>query len=168
MSRDLTEDNNALSHNYGQDTAIYCRTTSIGCLANQATSVKTGASPQDVRHLFTCTTHPTDLSPEDLWRWDQFVHLAISTTETLTDLKTDLFVANNDNKDIKKHLNVQIIPTTCGGIDSSVKDMKIGVIPFPSIGLGQIFFIHSKTQNLSLQYRNAFYFFAGYSKWKLD
>ena len=27
-----------------------------------------GASPQDVRHLFACTTHPTDLSPEDLWR----------------------------------------------------------------------------------------------------
>ena len=26
------------------------------------------ASPQDVRHLFDCTTHPTDLSPEDLWR----------------------------------------------------------------------------------------------------
>ena len=28
-----------------------------------------GASPQDVRHLFVCTTHPTDLSPEDLWRY---------------------------------------------------------------------------------------------------
>ena len=27
-----------------------------------------GASPQDVRHLFACTTHPTDLSSEDLWR----------------------------------------------------------------------------------------------------
>ena len=27
-----------------------------------------GASPQDVRHLFACTTHPTALSPEDLWR----------------------------------------------------------------------------------------------------
>ena len=27
-----------------------------------------GASPQDVRHLFACTTHPTGLSPEDLWR----------------------------------------------------------------------------------------------------
>ena len=27
-----------------------------------------GALPQDVRHLFACTTHPTDLSPEDLWR----------------------------------------------------------------------------------------------------
>ena len=27
-----------------------------------------GASPQDVRHLFVCTTQPTDLSPEDLWR----------------------------------------------------------------------------------------------------
>ena len=25
-----------------------------------------GTSPQDVRHLFACTTHPTDLSPEDL------------------------------------------------------------------------------------------------------
>ena len=58
-----------------------------------------GASPQDMRHLFACTTHPTDLSPEDLWRirWDQFVRLAISTTETLTDLKTDLVVANNNS-----------------------------------------------------------------------
>ena len=27
-----------------------------------------GTSPQDVRHLFACTTHPTDLSPEYLWR----------------------------------------------------------------------------------------------------
>ena len=27
-----------------------------------------GASPQDVRHLFACITHPTDLSSEDLWR----------------------------------------------------------------------------------------------------
>ena len=27
-----------------------------------------GASPQDVRHLFACTTYPTDLLPEDLWR----------------------------------------------------------------------------------------------------
>ena len=27
-----------------------------------------GASPQDVRHLLACTKHPTDLSPEDLWR----------------------------------------------------------------------------------------------------
>ena len=27
-----------------------------------------GTSLQDVRHLFACTTHPTDLSPEDLWR----------------------------------------------------------------------------------------------------
>ena len=50
-------------------TTIYCRTTSIGCLANQATSVQTVWS-------FTtrCETpvrlhrHPTDLSPEDLWR----------------------------------------------------------------------------------------------------
>ena len=27
-----------------------------------------GASPQYVRHLFTCNTHPTDLSPDNLWR----------------------------------------------------------------------------------------------------
>ena len=27
-----------------------------------------GASPQDLIHLFACTTHPTDLSPVDLWR----------------------------------------------------------------------------------------------------
>ena len=27
-----------------------------------------GSLPQDVRHMFTCHAHPTDLSPEDLWR----------------------------------------------------------------------------------------------------
>ena len=27
-----------------------------------------GALPQDVRHLFACTTQPSDLSPEDLWQ----------------------------------------------------------------------------------------------------
>ena len=27
-----------------------------------------GASPQDMRHLFGCNAHPTDLSSEDLWR----------------------------------------------------------------------------------------------------
>ena len=34
-----------------------------------------GVSPQDVRHLFACTTNPTDSSLEDIWRirWDQFV-----------------------------------------------------------------------------------------------
>ena len=26
-----------------------------------------GASPEDVRHMFVCTTQPTDLLPEDLW-----------------------------------------------------------------------------------------------------
>ena len=31
-------------------------------------------------------------------RWDQFVRLATSTTEILTDLKTDLVVANNKRK----------------------------------------------------------------------
>ena len=64
-SRDSTEDNDALSHNYGQYTAIYYRTTSIGEPSDICTDC--GASPQDVRHLFACTTHPTDLSPEDLW-----------------------------------------------------------------------------------------------------
>ena len=27
-----------------------------------------GASPQDVRHMFACTTHPNDLSPQDIWQ----------------------------------------------------------------------------------------------------
>ena len=40
-SRDSTEENDALSHNYSQDTATYCSTISIGSLANQATSVQT-------------------------------------------------------------------------------------------------------------------------------
>ena len=63
-----------------------------------------GASPQDVRHLFACTTNLTDLSPEALWRNPVrsicVFSLAISTTETLTDLETDLVVANNNNTKI--------------------------------------------------------------------
>ena len=37
-------------------------------------------------------------------RWDQFVHLATSTTETLTDLTTDLVMANNNNSVHSIHL----------------------------------------------------------------
>ena len=40
-----TGNNDALSRNYGQDTAIYYRTTRIGCYANQATSVQTVELP---------------------------------------------------------------------------------------------------------------------------
>ena len=40
-SRDRTKDNDALSHSYDQDTAIYCWTTSIGCSANQVTALQT-------------------------------------------------------------------------------------------------------------------------------
>ena len=58
-----------------------------------------GASPQSVRHLFACNAHPTDLSPEDLWRirWDRLVRSATSMTGTFTDLMMDLVVANNNN-----------------------------------------------------------------------
>ena len=69
---------------------------------------------QDVPHLFDCTTHQTDLSPEDLWRNPvRFVRLAISTTETLTDLKTDLVVANNNNRTILTHC---VVITDVGGL----------------------------------------------------
>ena len=59
-----------------------------------------GASPQDVRQLFACNAHPTELSPVDPWRnpVDQFVRLATSPTETLTDLTTDLVVANKNKR----------------------------------------------------------------------
>ena len=30
--------------------------------------IEGGASPRDMRHLFACNAHPTDLSPEDLWQ----------------------------------------------------------------------------------------------------
>ena len=64
-----------------------------------------GASPQDVRHLFACTTHPTDLSPEDLWRNPAGSIRAFSylDNETLTDLKTDLVVANNNNNTLQQN-----------------------------------------------------------------
>ena len=38
-------------------------------------------------------------------RWDQLVRLAISTTETLSDLKTDLVVANNTNMKANNLIN---------------------------------------------------------------
>ena len=65
-----------------------------------------GASSQDVRHLFACTTHPTDLSPEDLWRNPVGSIRAFSYLDngTLTDLKTDLVVENN-NKAVDAETN---------------------------------------------------------------
>ena len=42
---------------------------------------------------------PSDICTDCGIRWDQFMRLAISTTETLTDLKTVLVVANNSNTD---------------------------------------------------------------------
>ena len=57
-----------------------------------------GASPQNSRHSFTCNAHPTDLTHKDLWQtqWNRFVSSAISTTDTLNDLTTDLIMTNNN------------------------------------------------------------------------
>ena len=53
----------------------------MGCSAKTSDiCTDCGASPQDVRHLFACKTHPTDL-----------------TTGTMTDFTTYLAVANNSN-----------------------------------------------------------------------
>ena len=54
--------------------------------------------------------HPTDLSPEDLWL-NPVRSIRISTMETLTDLKTDLVVANNNNTLVEKKL--QRFPEVC-------------------------------------------------------
>ena len=64
-----------------------------------------GASPQDVSHLFACNTHPTDLHLRIYGgiRWDRFVRSATSTTETSTDLTTDLVVANNNNSQLEPY-----------------------------------------------------------------
>ena len=71
-----------------------------------------GASAQDMRHLFACNAYPTDLSAEDLWwfPWDQFVRLATSTTGTLTDLTTDMVVANNNRSIGSSHSGTQLSP----------------------------------------------------------
>ena len=65
------------------------------------------------RHLYrlwSITTRRETLvrfqrTPEDLWRirWDQFVRLGILTTGTLTDLTTDLVVANKNNSTTEVH-----------------------------------------------------------------
>ena len=68
-SRDSTEDNDALSHNYGQDTCNLLQDYMHRVLGEPSDiCTDCGTSPQDVRHLFVYTTHPTDLSPEDLWQ----------------------------------------------------------------------------------------------------
>ena len=77
-----------------------------------------GASPQDVRHLFACTTHPTDLSPEDLWRNPVRSIRAFSYLDNgnIADLTTDLVVANNNNS--THHLfNCSHIRTTFSPLD---------------------------------------------------
>ena len=67
-----------------------------------------GDSPQDMRHLIACNTHPTDLSPEDLWRipWDRSVRLATSTTGTLTDLTLLLFATT---RSVVKSVKVPVV-----------------------------------------------------------
>ena len=106
-SRDSTEDNDTLSHNNGQNTAIYCRTTSIGCLVNQATSVQTVELHHKMWDTCSLAPHTWLTCHQRIYggiQWDQLVRLAISTTETLTDLKTDLVVANNNNSKLDCYL----------------------------------------------------------------
>ena len=68
--------------------------TRIGCTVNQATYILTVDSQvQDVRHLFACNAHPTDLSPEDLWRNPVG---SIREFSYHDDLTTDLIIANNN------------------------------------------------------------------------
>ena len=99
-SRDWTGGNDALSHSYDQDTAIYCRTTSIGCSVNQATSVQTAELHHMTSFICSLATHTRrtcHLRIHGGIRWDRFVRSATSTTLTLTNLRTDLVVENNNN-----------------------------------------------------------------------
>ena len=97
-SRYWTGGNDALSHSYDQDTVIYCRTTSIGCSANQATSELTVELHHtwDTCSLATHTRRTCHLRIYGGIRWDRFVSSATSTTGILTDLTTDLIMANNN------------------------------------------------------------------------
>ena len=58
-----------------------------------------GGGPQQSWHHLTRAMKETLHSRRRI-RWDQFVRLSISTTETLNDLKTDLVVANNNNNNV--------------------------------------------------------------------
>ena len=51
-----------------RNVADYHRANDWICTACRTPLQPRGPSQQDVRHLFACTAHPTDLSPEDLWR----------------------------------------------------------------------------------------------------
>ena len=70
-----------------------------------------------MRHLFVCTTHPTDLSPKDLWRNPVGSICAFSYLDnSLTDLKTDLVVANNNNNSF--HPSHHTHPCTSAALDT--------------------------------------------------
>ena len=57
-----------------------------------------GASPQDMIHLFACNAHPTDLSPEDLWRNPVGSIGTFSYLDNRNlDFTTDLVMANNNH-----------------------------------------------------------------------
>ena len=53
------------------------------------------------------------------------MRLAISTTETLTDLKTDLVVANNNNVRNKQHTTTHTTPQTLTQTPNSIDYAKI-------------------------------------------
>ena len=104
--RERIEGNDALSHSYDQDTVIYCRTTRIKCSANQAISVHTVELHHKPGPSCSLATHTRRTYHQRIYggiRWDQFVRSAISTTGTLTDLTTDLVVANNRKIKLEKH-----------------------------------------------------------------
>ena len=66
---------------------------------NQATSVQTVELNHKMWEISSLAPHTRLTWHQRIYggiRWDQFVRLAISTTETLTDLTTDLVVANNN------------------------------------------------------------------------
>ena len=75
-----------------------------------------GASPQDVRHLFAYTTHPTDLPPEDLWRNPM---RSISTFSYLDNVNLDWL---NDGPGRGKQLQQQ--QASRGGVTCSLCQIR--------------------------------------------
>ena len=82
--------------------------TSIGCSANQATSVQTVKLDHNTGDTCSLATHTRGTCHQRIYggiRWDQFVRSATSRTGTLDDLTMDLVMANN-NKGIRSLKNL--------------------------------------------------------------
>ena len=81
-----------------------------------------GASPQDVRHLFACNAHPTDLTPEDLWR-NPVVFMSSATSTTGPKMTTDTTQEHRPSS--RSERNLIILQVNIDGIKNKLEELKL-------------------------------------------